>query len=80
MAEKGQSSLAVRLLRDKGIILSLVLVALGIAGTFFFNRYFGGRPGFVSILVLLFFGMLALQGAGMFSQRFTQLYQEHKKP
>lgn len=79
MAEKRQNSLAGTLLRDKAIILSLVLVTLGIAGTYFFNRYFGGRPSFISILALLFFGMLALQGAGMFSQRFAQLYQENKK-
>lgn len=73
---KENSSFWNRVVHDGGIILSLILVAAGIFGCFFVSQYLRELNELAHILLLLLFGMTALQAASVFSRRFAQLLEE----
>ena len=77
---KERNSFLSRVFHDGGIILSLILVAAGILGSFLVSWYLREINDLVHILLLLLFGMMALQAASMFSRRLSQLLEEQEKP
>ncbi|MCD8197742.1 MAG: hypothetical protein LUE24_11375 [Lachnospiraceae bacterium] len=61
---------------DASLLLSVLFVILGIIGTFCVGKYFPDLNETLRTLLLLFFGMVAMESGVMFSRRLQQLKEE----